>query len=184
MDVILLGAPGAGKGTQAEILRERCGYVAISTGDLLRAHRARGTDLGEKAEGYMRKGELVPDDVMIAMVGSELPRNGAALFDGFPRTIAQARALDELLAQRERSVAAVYFEIERGTLEERLAQRGREDDDPQTLARRLEVFESQTMPLVDYYERSGRLARIDAGLPVDGVTQELLARLAVRAPSP
>lgn len=183
MDVILLGAPGAGKGTQADILRERCGYVAISTGDLLRDHRARGTDLGKKAEGYMRKGELVPDDVMIAMVASELPQNAAALFDGFPRTIAQAQALDALLSQRGRSVVAMYFDIERAALEERLARRGREDDDQQTLARRLEIFQSQTLPLVDYYERSDRLTRIDAGLSVEGVTQDLLARLAVQAPS-
>jgi adenylate kinase len=211
LDIVLLGGPGAGKGTQARILEERFGYRQISTGDLLREHRNNGTELGRAAEGYMKRGELVPDDLIIRMVEGELQGEGSVLFDGFPRTAAQAKALDDLLSSQERGLPrAVYFEIERGRLEERLLGRWtnprtgrvyherfnppkvagicdedggplvqREDDKPDTIQRRLDVFEAQTMPLVAYYRESGRLAKIDATLPVDQVTQLLLDAIGV-----
>ncbi len=204
-DVVLLGGPGAGKGTQAQILQKRFGYRQISTGDLLREHRNGGTELGKAAEGYMKRGELVPDDLIIKMVEGELGGDAAALFDGFPRTVAQAQALDALLASRGRGLPnAVYFEIPRALLEERLRGRStnprtgrvyherfdppavagvddedggslvqREDDKPETIARRLDVFEAQTMPLVDYYAKTGRLARLDATQSVDNVSHAL-----------
>src|SRR5215469_9711568 len=103
-DVVLLGGPGAGKGTQARILVKRFGYRQISTGDLLREHRNRGTELGKAAEGYMKRGELVPDDLIISMVEGELKEDAAVLFDGFPRTSAQAQALDALLQARGRGL--------------------------------------------------------------------------------
>lgn len=205
-DVVLLGGPGAGKGTQAQILQKQFGYRQISTGDLLREHRNQGTDLGNAAEGYMKRGELVPDDLIINMVDGELHANDKALFDGFPRTVAQAEALDALLESEGRGLPeAVYFNISRSQLEERLLGRWmnprtgriyhekfdppqvpgisdddggplvqREDDKPETVKKRLDVFEAQTMPLIDYYDARGRLARIDATQNVERVTLELL----------
>lgn len=210
-DVILLGAPGAGKGTQAQILQKRLGYRQISTGDLLREHRNKGTELGAAAEGYMKRGELVPDDLMIKMVEGELQGNAGVLFDGFPRTAAQAQALDALLESRGRGLPeAVYFEISRPLLEERLLGRWtnprtgriyhekfsppkvagtcdedggplvqREDDKPDTIKKRLDVFEAQTMPLVAYYRERGRLATIDATQPVGHVTHMLMHAIGV-----
>lgn len=120
VDIVFLGGPGAGKGTQAQILQKHFGYRQISTGDLLRTHKKNGTELGKAAEGYMTRGDLVPDDLIIKMVEGELG-DDAALFDGFPRTVAQAKALDELLTQRGRGVpGVVYFQAPRAILEERL----------------------------------------------------------------
>jgi adenylate kinase len=205
-DVVLLGGPGAGKGTQAQILVKQFGYRQISTGDLLREHRNGGTELGKAAEGYMKRGELVPDELIISMVEGELSNDAGVLFDGFPRTVAQAQALDRSLSARGRGLpGAVYFKIDRPLLEERLLGRWtnprtgrvyherfnppskpgicdedggeliqREDDKPETIKRRLDVFEAQTMPLVDYYEKSGRLATIDATQSVENVTNTLI----------
>ncbi len=201
-DVILLGGPGAGKGTQAQILQKQLGYRQISTGDLLREHRNKGTELGKAAEGFMKRGDLVPDDLIIKMVEGELQGSAAVLFDGFPRTVAQAQALDALLESRGRGLpGAVYFEISRPLLEERLLGRWtnprtgrvyhekfsppkvagvcdedggplvqREDDKPETIKKRLDVFEAQTMPLVAYYRERDRLATIDATQSVEHVT--------------
>ena len=213
IDIVLLGGPGAGKGTQAQILQREFGYRQISTGDLLREHRAKGTELGKAAEGYMQRGELVPDELIIKMVEGELSGDRAVLFDGFPRTVAQAEALDALLQTRGRGLpGAVYFAIERSLLEERLLGRWtnprtgrvyherfnapkvagiddedggplvqREDDKPETIKRRLDVFEQQTMPLVEYYGSSGsdRLVTINADRPVDEVTHALLHAVGV-----
>jgi adenylate kinase len=205
-DVVLLGGPGAGKGTQAHILQQQFGYRQISTGDLLREHRNKGTELGKAAEDYMKRGDLVPDDSIIDMVEGELRENESVLFDGFPRTVPQAEALDALLESLGRGFPeAVYFQISRPQLEERLLGRWtnprtgrvyhekfdppkvagicdedggplvqREDDKPETIKKRLDVFEVQTMPLVDYYDARGHLARIDATLPVEDVTRELI----------
>ncbi|MDE2480939.1 MAG: adenylate kinase [bacterium] len=205
-DIVLLGGPGAGKGTQAQILQKQFGFRQISTGDLLREHRNHGTELGKAAEGFMKRGELVPDELIIKMVEGELRDDAGVLFDGFPRTVAQAEALDALLESRGRGMAgAVYFQIDRASLEERLLGRWtnprtgrvyhetfnppkvagiddedggplvqRDDDKPETIKKRLDVFEAQTMPLVAYYQHSERLAAIDATRPVDEVTHVLL----------
>jgi adenylate kinase len=205
-DIVLLGGPGAGKGTQAQILRERFGYRQISTGDLLRENRDRHTSLGAAAEPFMKRGELVPDDLILQMVEGELRDDAAVIFDGFPRTVGQARALDEVLVARGRGLPrAIHFEISRPELEVRLLGRWtnprtgrvyheafnppkvagicdedggplvqREDDKPATIEHRLDVYEAQTFPLIEYYRASGRLAQIDATLPVDRVTHLLL----------
>ncbi|MBV9271394.1 MAG: adenylate kinase [Candidatus Eremiobacteraeota bacterium] len=123
MDVIFLGPPGAGKGTQAKILESEFGYHQLSTGDLLRVHRAQGTELGKTAQGYMDRGELVPDELIIKMVESELSGGGKVLFDGFPRTVAQAEALDALLEKLGRRALAVHFAIDDSVLFERLTGR-------------------------------------------------------------
>ena len=204
-DVVLLGGPGAGKGTQAQILQSRFGYRQISTGDLLREHRNKSTELGNAAQGFMQRGELVPDELIIRMVEGELRDRTGVLFDGFPRTVAQAEALDGLLHERGRGLPkAIYFEIPRALLEQRLLGRWtnprtgrvyhetfnpprvagiddddggelivRDDDKADTIKKRLDVFEAQTMPLVEYYRKSSRLASIDATQPVDAVTQML-----------
>lgn len=120
-DIVLLGGPGAGKGTQAQILCAQFGYQRIATGDLLREHRAQGSSVGLAAQGYMQRGELVPDELIIAMVQGELHGDAPVLFDGFPRTVAQAQALDALLEGSGRGIPqAIYFKIERALLEERL----------------------------------------------------------------
>jgi adenylate kinase len=210
-DIVLLGGPGAGKGTQAQILQKHFGYRQISTGDLLRAHVTKGTELGKAADSFMKAGDLVPDDLIIKMVEGELQDGGSVLFDGFPRTVAQAKALDALLESRDRGLpGAVYFEIERPLLEERLLGRWtnprtgrvyhekfsppkvvgicdddggpliqRPDDNAETIKKRLDVFERETMPLVEYYRASGRLAQIDATQPVEHVTHMLMHAIGV-----
>ena len=124
MNLIFLGPPGAGKGTQAKVLEERFGYRQLSTGDMLRAHRRDGTALGTEAQGYMDRGELVPDDLIIRMVESDLETNPAeVILDGFPRTVPQAKALEALLARLGRRAVAISFEVDPDVLTERLTGR-------------------------------------------------------------
>lgn len=124
MNLIFLGPPGAGKGTQAKVLEERFGYRQISTGDILRAHRREGTPLGAEAQGYMDRGELVPDELIIRMVEGELARDPAeVILDGFPRTVPQAQALDALLARLGRRAIAISFEVDPDVLTGRLTGR-------------------------------------------------------------
>jgi len=218
MRLILLGPPGAGKGTQAQILQQRFGAKQISTGDILRENRNKGTELGKLAESYMLSGALVPDEVMIKMIEAELEKlDGGFIMDGFPRTVAQAQAFDALLEKRDTPLdAVVLFNADRDTLFTRLTARWinprtgrsyntvtnpprvpgiddedggplvqREDDKPETVAKRLDVYERQTAPLIDYYRGSGKLFEIDALKPVDEVTNELISKLQAseRAPS-
>lgn len=210
MRLILLGPPGAGKGTQARRLERRCGAKQISTGDILREQRAAGTELGRRAEGYMQRGELVPDDVIVDMIAAELARYPSGfVMDGFPRTVAQAVAFDAMLARSGASIDAVLlFEADRATLVERLSSRwsnprtgrtynaitdpprvaGTDDDDggplvqraddrPETVQTRLEVYDRQTRPLIDYYRATGKLIEIDALQPVDAVAREIAAAI-------
>ena len=123
MNLIFLGPPGAGKGTQAKVLEERCGYRQISTGDILRRHVAEGTPLGVEAKSFMDHGDLVPDDLIIRMMEHELQNPAEVILDGFPRTVPQAQALDELLARKKRSAVAVLFEVDFDVLIERLTGR-------------------------------------------------------------
>jgi adenylate kinase len=123
MDLIFLGPPGAGKGTQAKILQKRAGVRQLSTGDILRRHRLNGTTLGREAQDYMDRGDLVPDGLIVAMVEHELSPPGCILFDGFPRTLAQAQALDALLQRNKREVRAILFQMPKELLVERLSGR-------------------------------------------------------------
>jgi adenylate kinase len=201
-----LGPPGAGKGTQARILHERFGLEQISTGDILRRNCAEGTELGHQAEGYMHRGELVPDDLVIAMIERELQKKPAGfVMDGFPRTVAQAEALDALLTRYHWPLdAAILFKADRAALIERLASRWtnprtgrtynmftnppkragicdedggelvqRDDDRPETVATRLDVYDERTRPLIEYYRRTGKLVEIDALASVEAVAEKI-----------
>lgn len=180
--VVLMGAPGAGKGTQAKKLEAALGLPQVATGDLFRANLKNETELGKLARTYMDKGELVPDEVTVAMVRDRLAQpdceNGAIL-DGFPRTLAQAGALDELLQEFEAKIAVVPFiHVRQDVLVARLAKRaeieGRADDsNEETIRTRMEVYESETAPLLDYYREKDLLVKINGEQSVEEVTAEL-----------
>ena len=180
-----MGPPGSGKGTQAQgLVRER-GWIQLSTGDLFREHIKRGTELGRTAKRYIDKGEYVPDLVTVDMVRQrlrEIPRETRIVFDGFPRTVAQADELDELLAEFDRNVDAVLLlDVPRAELLTRLGKRaseqGRTDDTPEVIGKRLDVYEAQTRPVVEHYRGKG-LVRAVNGV---GAVEEIAARLAQAA---
>ena len=190
MRVVLLGPPGAGKGTQAEFIAGRLGVPAISTGDIFRANVSGQTELGRKAKTYMDAGELVPDEITVAMVKDRLGESDARagfLLDGFPRTIAQAEQLRSSLTDLGQSLDRVLeLVVEEEELVRRLSGRRmlvdgemvqRDDDKPETVRRRLHVYREQTAPLSGFYESEGLLARIDAIGEVDEVTARALEAL-------
>jgi adenylate kinase len=214
--VILMGAPGAGKGTQAKLIGARHGVPQISTGDILRDNVARGTELGGKADPLMKAGQLVPDELMLPMVEDRLRQpdcDRGFILDGFPRTVRQAEWLDRYLASRTfggRPMTPVVINIKVGynQLAQRLTGRRtcpvdgkiyniyfqppqkegvcdscgallvqRKDDREEVISKRLQEYEAQTLPLVDYYRRQGRLRELDGELPPEQVTAETLAAI-------
>lgn len=181
--VVLMGAPGAGKGTQAKRLESLLGLPQVATGDLFRAHLKNQTELGKLARTYMDKGELVPNEVTIAMVRDRLSQpdcEAGAILDGFPRTLAQAEALDELLKEFGAKIAVVpYIHVAQDVLVKRLAKRaeieGRADDNEETIRTRMQVYESETAPLLDYYENRALLVKINGEQSIDQVSADLTA---------
>ncbi|RYE52876.1 MAG: adenylate kinase [Hyphomicrobiales bacterium] len=177
MNLILFGPPAAGKGTQAKRLVERKGMVQLSTGDMLRAARASGTELGQRVAGVMDRGELVTDEIVIALIEEQLPLTesaGGAIFDGFPRTIAQAEALDTLLKGRGRQIDLVLrLKVDDEALMQRIAGRfaaeGRADDNPESFKVRLAAYNSQTAPLLPFYEQQGKLTELDGMADIETV---------------
>lgn len=155
MRLVLLGPPGAGKGTQAAILSEKLNIPHISTGDLFRANIGEGTPLGVEAKSYMDAGKLVPTDVTARMVEDRLSQDDAAngfLLDGFPRTVEQAEILKDLLAKKDQVLDGVLnFQVSDDVVVERMLSRGRADDNEETIRTRMSVYRDETMPLIDYY---------------------------------
>lgn len=170
MLIVFIGPPGAGKGTQAKRLLDYLGIAHLSTGELLREAKTKGTSLGALAAQYMDHGRLVPDPLVLTMVSEKLQEPqyaGGCMFDGFPRTLAQARALDESLAKRGTPLnIALELRADENELVTRMLKRAaaerRVDDNPQTIAHRMEVYRQETSPLIDYYRFKGILAVIDA----------------------
>ncbi len=218
MNIIMIGAQGSGKGTQAEALERALGLKPCSSGDLLREHIAKGTELGLKAKPYVERGDLVPDELVIGMILDFLrasqaqPGARGVILDGFPRNIPQAEKLDaELAAAGQRIDAVISLEVPRELLQGRLSGRWvcraqghvynaqtnpprvagvcdvdgselyqRSDDTPEKIERRLDIFFRETVKLLDYYERQGKLTRINGARPIDEVTRDMLAALGAR----
>ncbi len=215
MNLILFGAPGAGKGTQSGYLIEQYRIPAIATGDMLRAQRRAGSALGERVKGFMDRGELVADEVMVDIIRDRLQQPDAQkgfILDGFPRTVAQAEALDAMLPAIGRQVdAVIYLRVSRQVLIDRLSHRyscrscdavynftpeqagnlprctidggelyQRTDDQPEIVARRIDVFLKHTAPLIDYYSVQDKLENIDGQMTVPEVRSDITRRLATR----
>jgi adenylate kinase len=182
MRIVLLGPPGAGKGTQAAQVARRFRCANIATGDIFRANVAEGSELGQAAQEYMDRGDLVPDELVIAMVMERLAERDCQagfVLDGFPRTVNQAEALDRRLVEMGSPLQAVLcVQADENELLRRLAGRAaalhRSDDAEQTIRHRLEVFAIKTRPLIDYYARRGLLVNVDAIGPIEVVTKRIL----------
>ena len=181
MNLLVLGPQGSGKGTQASRLAEERGIPHVSTGDMFRAAIAAGTPLGRRVEPILASGELVPDELTVELIRERLSEPDATrgfVLDGFPRTLAQAEALDAMLTGIGRDLDLVlFFDLDQATSTERLRGRaeleGRDDDTPEAIARRLELYHEQTAPLVELYRASGRLVTIRAERTIDEVANEI-----------
>jgi adenylate kinase len=182
MYLVMMGAPGAGKGTQAKRLGIELSLSHISTGELFRQNLKNETKLGKLAQTYIDRGKLVPNDVTITMVQDKLAENdcaNGAILDGFPRNLVQAYALEDILAGLNSKLSLVpYIHVDEDELVERLLKRseieGRADDNEETIRARMMVFEEQTQPLLDYYEEKNLLVTINGAQSIDAVFQELL----------
>ncbi|UCC61252.1 MAG: adenylate kinase [Dehalococcoidia bacterium] len=210
MNVILLGAPGAGKGTQAVLIAKRIGLAHIASGDLFRQEQASGSELGNIAKSYMEKGQLVPDDVTVKMILGRIAAPDCAkgiMLDGFPRTLEQAKALDEAMSKEGKGIDLVlYIKVSNEELIKRLSRRWicrdcqapynivevppkvsgkcdkcngelyqRADDTEETVRKRLDVYFSQTMPLIEYYSQTGKLTEVDGERSIGEVSEDLIA---------
>lgn len=179
LNIVIFGAPGSGKGTQSDKLIEHYKLFHISTGDVLRDHMRRGTELGKTAKGYIDQGQLVPDELIIDILAQVLDENKdkaseGVIFDGFPRTIPQAEALEQLLADRGTRIDAVVgLEVPEEELIKRILlrgqQSGRSDDNEETARKRLTTYHNQTSPLKDYYEQQGKYHAINGLGSIDGI---------------
>ena len=186
MRLVLLGAPGSGKGTQAARLKEHLQVPHISTGDLLRAEVAAGSPLGLQAREVMARGELVSDDILLGMLKDRFSRDDTKagfILDGYPRNLAQAAALDELLASLgQKFDAAVQLTVDNEQIVERLAGRakaeGRADDNPESVRKRLEVYDQQTAPVVEFYRQHGQLTIVDGVGALDEVFNRIIEAIA------
>ncbi len=189
MNIILVGPPGCGKGTQARRLQDKFGMLQLSTGDMLRAAVDAGTEMGLKAKTVMDRGDLVPDDVVVGIVLDRIQdtdvQTQGFILDGFPRTVAQAQKLDEVLIEKQVGINYIIeMKVDEATLFERIEKRAAEmadgarvDDNTETLKKRIVVYRERTSPILSYYERAGRLDTIDGMASINDVTMQLEAVL-------
>jgi adenylate kinase len=191
VNLVLFGPPGAGKGTQARILTEQRGWPQLSTGDMLRAAVQAKTPLGKQVEAILTKGELVTDAIVIGIVAERIDQpdcRSGAIFDGFPRTIAQAEALDRMLAERKKKIDLVLeLKVDDAVLVQRAEQRvaetlakggtARSDDTPETLRHRLSVYYKNTAPLLEYYGKQGKVTTVDGMASIEEVTASIAKAL-------
>ncbi len=184
LNLVIFGGPGSGKGTQSENIVKEYNLFHISTGDVLRRIIASGSALGQQVDSIISKGNLIPDEMMVEILANELDSNPATangvIFDGFPRTINQAKALKEMLASRNTKVHAVIgLEVDDQQLTERLLKRGqdsgRSDDNIETIRQRLEVYHTQTSPLRDYYVAEGKYLAIDGTGTIQQITESIIS---------
>lgn len=187
MNIILLGPPGAGKGTQAKILEEQHGVVQLSTGDMLRAAVASGSEMGQQAKAVMDAGKLMPDDIMVEIISARIAEPDCVrgfILDGFPRTTAQADALDKMLENKGLPLEHVIeIAVDDAVLIDRINTRvaetpeaeRRDDDNAETLKHRLEVYHEQTAPILPYYESRGMLKKVDGMLSIHEVSKQIEA---------
>lgn len=183
--VVFFGPPGSGKGTQASRLAAELSVPQVSTGDLLRGHVSRGTELGRVAGPIMKAGQLVPDELVTAMLKERLSEPDAAhgaLFDGYPRTVPQSESLDQLLCAMGRKIDAVLFiDVPDDVIVARLVKRaeieGRNDDTPETVRERLQVYRRQTQPLAERYRERGIFVTIDGNRPIEAVAADVRAAI-------
>ena len=181
LNIVIFGAPGAGKGTQSERIVEKYGINHISTGDVLRAEIKNGTELGKTAKGYIDQGQLIPDELMIDILASvfdSFKDSKGVIFDGFPRTIAQAEALKKMLAERGQDVSVMLdLEVPEDELMVRLIKRGKDsgraDDNEETIKKRLHVYHSQTSPLIDWYKNEKKYQHINGLGTMDGIFADI-----------
>ena len=181
LNIVIFGAPGPGKGTQSERIVEKYGINHISTGDVLRAEIKNGTELGKTAKGYIDQGQLIPDELMIDILASvfdSFKDSKGVIFDGFPRTIAQAEALKKMLAERGQDVSVmVDLDVPEEELMVRLIKRGKDsgraDDNEETIKKRLHVYHSQTAPLIDWYKNEKKYQHINGLGTMEGIFAEI-----------